>query len=405
MILLVVFSLFVLDRDLWAQPMYQQYYNMGVESVMRGDLQTAEVQFTRALELNENFADAYAQRGWVKWFSNRPGPALQDYNIAISLKPEILTTKNLRSIFRTIFEDYSEVINDFSYTITVDTSEYINYNGKEFIELVTGDPFTKLEEYDAELKHDPDNYQFIIRKALAEFYLHNYGNAIDLCTRAIELNPNIQWSYFIRGNAYAMINELNSSLRDYYLFENLDDDFPVLYLNRGITNVNLGNRYQAMEDFNTALKLRPDLYQAKYFKGKMLGENGRFEEAIELLSEVIVHDPTDLGALMHRGMFYKKLNNYVEALSDYDLFIKYDTGVPEAYHNRGNLRIMIKDLKGAVEDFNQALSMNENLAKTYFNRGVMKFLLGNPVDGCLDIERSRELGYDEAMEKMNLYCD
>ena len=404
MLLILSFSLLFHITPGIAQPMYLQYYNQGLESIMQGDLKSAEVEFTRAIELNENYADAYAQRGWVKWFSNRPGPALQDYNIAISLKPEVMTTKNLRNIFRVLFDDYNEVINDFNYTITIDTSEYKAYNGKEFVDLIAGDPFMKLDEYELELKNDPDNIPLMIRTALAEFYVHNYGNAIELCGRAIELNPNGQWAFFIRGNAFAMINELNKSLKDYYSFERIDKSFPVLYLNRGIVNMNLGNRYQAMEDFNAALKLRPDLYEAMYFKGKMLGENGKFDEAIELLSEVIKHHPQDIGALMHRGQYYKKKNNYIEALSDYDVIIKNDVEIAEVYHNRGNLRVMIKDLKGALEDFDEALSVDENLSKTYFNRGILKFLMGYPSEGCLDIRMSRELGYEEAMDKVDLYC-
>lgn len=388
-----------------AQPMYVQYYNMGQESILQGDLLNAEVQFTRAIELNENYADAYAQRGWARWFSNRGGLALKDYNKAISLKPEIINTKNLRKVFSQLFEDYNEVIDDFDYTITIDTSEYKAYNGKEFIDLVAGDPFTKLDEYEYELSNDPGNYQLMIRMALAEFYVHNYGNAIELCTKAIQDNPNGQWAFFIRGNAFAMINDLSKSLKDYYSFEKIDDDFPVLYLNRGIVNINMNNRYQAMEDFNLALKLRPDLYEAKYFKGKMLGENGKYDEAIGLLNEVISNDPGDLGALIHRGLYHKKINNYIEALSDYDVVIKNETGIAEAYHNRGNLRVMIKDLNGAMEDYNEAISVDENLSITYFNRGVLNILMGYPFEGCMDIQKSRELGYEEAMDKVDLYCN
>jgi tetratricopeptide (TPR) repeat protein len=297
------------------------------------------------------------------------------------------------------------VIDDFDYTIMVDTSEYQAYNGKEFVGLVAGDPFEMLEEYESELEKNPGNYQLIIRMALAEFYVHNYGNTIELCNRAIELNPNGQWAFFIRGNAYTKINELNKSLKDYYSFERIDNSFPVLYLNRGIANMNMDNRYQAMEDFNAALKIKPDLYEALYFKGKMLGENGKFDEAISLLSKVIEHNPRDLGALINRALFYKKKNNYIEALSDYDAIIKFDIEIPEVYHNRGNIRVMIKDLNGALEDFNEALSLDENLSRTYFNRGVLQFLMGYPSNGCMDIQKSRELGYAEAIEKGDLYCN
>ena len=399
------FQVMLLWIPAMTQPMSVQYYNMGQESILQGDLLNAEAQFTRAIELNENYADAYAQRGWVRWFSNRAGLALKDYNKAISLKPEIIKTKNLRKVFNQLFEDYNEIIVDFDYTITIDTSEYKAYNGKDFIDLVAGDPFKKLDEYELELRNDPENYTLIIRTALAEFYVHNYGNAIELCTKAIEANPNGQWAFFLRGNAYAMINNLNNSLKDYYSFEKIDNTFPVLYLNRGIVNVNLNNRYQGMEDFNMALKLRPDLYEAKYFKGKMLGENGKYDEAIDLLSEVITNDPADLGALIHRGLYHKKINNYIEALSDYDVVIKNETGIAKAYHNRGNLRVMIKDLNGALEDYNEAISVDENLSITYFNRGVLNILMGNPYEGCMDIQKSRELGYEEAVEKVDLYCN
>ena len=404
-LLLASFQVMLLWIPAMTQPMSVQYYNMGQESILQGDLLNAEAQFTRAIELNENYADAYAQRGWVRWFSNRAGLALKDYNKAISLKPEIIKTKNLRKVFNQLFEDYNEIIVDFDYTITIDTSEYKAYNGKDFIDLVAGDPFKKLDEYELELRNDPENYTLIIRTALAEFYVHNYGNAIELCTKAIEANPNGQWAFFLRGNAYAMINNLNNSLKDYYSFEKIDNTFPVLYLNRGIVNVNLNNRYQGMEDFNMALKLRPDLYEAKYFKGKMLGENGKYDEAIDLLSEVITNDPADLGALIHRGLYHKKINNYIEALSDYDVVIKNETGIAKAYHNRGNLRVMIKDLNGALEDYNEAISVDENLSITYFNRGVLNILIGNPYEGCMDIQKSRELGYEEAVEKVDLYCN
>lgn len=404
-ILLAAVQIILLWLPAKTQPMYVQYYNMGQESILQGDLLNAEVQFTRAIELNENYADAYAQRGWVRWFSNRAGLALKDYNKAISLKPEIITTKNLRNVFKQLFEDYNEIIDDFDYTITIDTSEYKAYDGKEFIDLVAGDPFKQLDEYELELRNDPENYLLMIRTALAEFYVHNYGNAIKLCTRAIQANPNGQWPFFIRGNAYAMINDLNQSLKDYYSFEKIDNDFPVLYLNRGIVNVNMNNRYQAMEDFNMALKLRPDLDEAKYFKGKMLGENGKYDEAIKLLTEVLSNDPGDLGSLIHRGLYSKKINNYIEALSDYDVVIKNETGIAKAYHNRGNLRVMIKDFNGAMEDFNEAISVDENLSITYFNRGVLNILMGYQLEGCMDIQKSRELGYEEAMDKVDLYCN
>lgn len=404
-VLIVVILNLICFHFLNAQSMSQQYYDMGLNAMTQGDLKSAEVHFTRAIELNPNYADAYAQRGWVKWFSNRYADALKDYNAAISIRPEIMTTKNMRRIFRQLFEDYNDIIDDFDYTITIDTSEYKAYDGKEFVDLVTGDAYKKLSQYEREVKKDPTNVQRIIRLALAEFYIEDYEATIENCNRALEINPGTQWAYFLRGNAYAMINELRRSLRDYYSFIEFIDDFPLLYLNRGIVNIHLNNDFEALQDFDRAIKLRPDLFKAVYFKGKILGENGQLDEAIELLSSVIENEPDNFGAKVHRGLFYKQKNDYIEALSDYDEVLKFNTGMARAYHNRGNLKVMINDLKGAWDDYDMAIDLDENLSKTYFNRGVLKFLMGNPDDGCLDLWKSRDLGYEEAIDKTDRYCN
>jgi len=388
-----------------AQSMYQQYYDMGLNAMSQGDLRSAEVHFTRAIELSPNYADAYAQRGRVKWFSNRFADAMKDYNVAISIRPEILTSKNIRKIFRQLFEDYNEIIDDFAYTITIDTNEYKAYDGKQFVDLVGGDASKKLSQYEREVKKDPQNVQRIIRLALAEFYIQDYEATIENCNRALEINPGTQWAYFLRANAYAMVYELRRSLRDYYSFVEFNDDFPILYLNRGIVNIHLNNDFEALSDFDRAIKLRPDLYKAIYFKGKILGENGQLDEAIELLTNVIENEPDNYGAMVHRGLFYKQKNNYIEALSDYEMVIKYNTGIAKAYHNRANLKVMINDLKGAWDDYDSAIDLDPDLAKTYFNRGVLKFLMGNPDEGCIDLWKSRDLGYEEAIDKTDLYCN
>jgi hypothetical protein len=57
-----------------------------------------------------------------------------------------------------------------------------------------------------------------------------------------------------------------------------------------------------------------------------------------------------------------------------------------------------------MEDYNMAISIDNDLDKTYFNRGVLKFLMGNPEEGCKDIRESSALGNLEATSKSEKYC-
>jgi tetratricopeptide (TPR) repeat protein len=94
----------------------------------------------------------------------------------------------------------------------------------------------------------------------------------------------------------------------------------------------------------------------------------------------------------------------VEALADYDRVLILNNGLAKAYHNRGNIKVLLNDLASAREDYDMAIALDGNLEKTYFNRGVLRFLMGNPEEGCQDLWESRSLGYDEAVDKTDKYC-
>jgi len=87
------------------QPLAEQFYNQGMNLMAFGDITCAEVNFSKALEYNENFAEAYIQRGLVRWYLNKFGDAMRDYNRAFELKPELIKAKrNIRDIFRSLLK-------------------------------------------------------------------------------------------------------------------------------------------------------------------------------------------------------------------------------------------------------------------------------------------------------------
>jgi len=75
------------ERSVLAQGNAQQLYNSGVTRAERGDYQGAIQDFTQAIGVNPNFADAYVSRGEARVALEDYQAAVADFDLALRLEP------------------------------------------------------------------------------------------------------------------------------------------------------------------------------------------------------------------------------------------------------------------------------------------------------------------------------
>ena len=95
---------------------------------------------------------------------------------------------------------------------------------------------------------------------------------------------------------------------------------------------------------------------------------------------------------------------YKWAIEDYDKVLEFNPEIEDVYCNRGLAKDMLLDYSGAMADYNRALELNPNHAKAMVNRGLTKIDMGNIEEGCLDLQKGRELGNAVAYEAIKRYC-
>ncbi len=74
------------------------------------------------------------------------------------------------------------------------------------------------------------------------------------------------------------------------------------------------------------------------------------------------------------------------------------------FYNSAVAKEESSDLIGAILDYNKSLEINPQYANAYFYRGMSKINVGQKENGCLDLSKAGELGYDNAYEKIKEYC-
>jgi len=97
-----------------------------------------------------------------------------------------------------------------------------------------------------------------------------------------------------------------------------------------------------------------------------------------------------------KGYAKSELKDYAGAIVCFTKAIELDPLFVKAYSNRGNAKGDFHDYKGAITDYSKVIEINPYDAQAYFRRGILKLSLGQKNNGCLDLHKAKELGYEKA---------
>ena len=195
-------------------------------------------------------------------------------------------------------------------------------------------------------------------KAIAEF------------SRAIELDPTDGGRYRRRAWAYLGLQNWDSALDDLSRAIDLDPDGD-LYLTRGMTYYYAERYEEALADLDKAL-LIGGIYAgaAHHGKGWTFYAMGRYEEAVEAYTQASADNWDDYAWpffedshwLLDRGIAYRELGQFDEALADHEALLELWDGWFRPYYERGlTYRAMGRE-EEAIADFRQAFEYVDDAA-------------------------------------------
>ncbi len=117
---------------------------------------------------------------------------------------------------------------------------------------------------------------------------------------------------------------------------------------------------------------------------------GNYVGAIENFNIVIRFKPHLPEPYYFRAVAKHQLEDYRGAIKDYDQAIEIKPYYPEAYMNRGLAYLSINDFAKSIADYNRAIELNPNDANIYNNRGIAKISMKD-IDGAI-------ADYDKALK-------
>jgi len=116
-----------------------------------------------------------------------------------------------------------------------------------------------------------------------------------------------------------------------------------------------------------------------------------FDQAIQDYDEAIRLDPLGADLYLNRGLAYANKANYRQAVLDFDEAIHFYPNFALAYQNRCIARTLLGRLNEALEDCNESLRLQPDNPRVLDSRAMTHWLLGRHDEARQDLDDARAL--------------
>lgn len=274
-------------------------YKSGLMSVQMGiDLDDAIKDFTKAIQLKPKYSDAYWGRGMARKMKHEYKEASEDLEKAIKLDPN----------------------NDEAYISLAEVKYHLS-------------DYEKADLYYSKyLKKYPKDFATYSDRAFIRMERQNIKEAIDDFTKAIELNPNIQY-------------------KD--------------YLDRGKAKYLTQDYVGAKNDFYNSIEIEPNSIELLFSLSNFYNEHENCSEAIIYLNKILILDNRNKQVYLNRGFTNNCLEKYDEAINDLNMYIAVDPNFGHTYILRGYAKYHLGLTEESCNDFNKAKELGEEDADEF----------------------------------------
>jgi len=135
----------------------QEHYDSGVDALEAKDYENAVAEFSFAIDLNPDYAEAYCDRGAAYYNIGEQDLALADFNTALVLDPDLARAYANRGGLYWIMENYDLALNDLNNAIVLDANMCDAYLNRGAVYFSQDDYKQALADFTEAIRLDPNN--------------------------------------------------------------------------------------------------------------------------------------------------------------------------------------------------------------------------------------------------------
>ena len=338
---------------------------IGGETLLRGEFGKAVDSLSRELEAtdlnNDKRAGLLNDRGVAQWRIGALKPALDDFNAAATLYPELASIYNNRGNVLLALQVPAEAVRDFERAILLAPSYSAAYNNR----------------------------------AIAQIQLGNLTAAIADFSKASELAPNAPAPINGRGRVHLESGRPYLALRDFSRAIALDPSYRPGYRNRALVRIALHQYTVAIDDLSNALTFAPSDPGMLLTRGTAQIAAQNYGAALQDLDKLVGLTPNSPAAYAERGRARSMMGSFPEAMTDFAKALEFDAKYRDAYVYRAEAHQLNNDADLGLADTERALKIDRGFALSFRVRARLEEIQGQKPEAIADFQQAVQLDPDD----------
>lgn len=279
--------------------------------------------------------------------------SIQYFNQAIKAKPYLSDPYFFRALAKLYLEDYKGAEEDCTRALERNKFKTETYKVRGFARQHLGRDSLAVEDYEAGLRHNPEDKYFLFYKAVAQAELKRFDDSEATYSHLLRIYPR----------------------------------FEEGYAGRASMRVAKGDTVGAVEDLDKAISISRNLINALLMRAQINAEKKEWEKAAEDMDAAIRLQPQEADLYVNRAYLRYNLDDWFGAMSDYNYTLELEPYNTAALFNRALLRYEVKDLDRAAADFSAVLKLDPENFHALYNRGLVNMERGSHKEALADFDR------------------
>ena len=235
--------------------------------------------------------------------------------------------------------------------------------------------------------------------------VHHWCTPIELFKQSVALYPSSEIAHMNLAAQLIRTNDLDAAEEHLGVALSIDPDLVEALITAGQLDLSKGRSGPALAKARRAIAIAPEyrsihlayLTQALVQKG-----SGQLKEALQSISQGMIHDPENATLYHEQGICQAMLGNHRLAISSYTRAISLGDTNQTLFINLAISQGWLGENEAALQTLEKVLAMAPLSPEAWFLKGIALDRTGR--SGCEELFRAKELGHPSAQAALSKLC-
>lgn len=376
------------NKAIEMDPYYAPAYgNRAILHYQMHSLDSALVDLNEAIHLNPRESGYFINRGLVRYQQNNLRGAMADYDQVVSMDRDNLIARFNRGLLRFQVGDNNRAIEDFDVVINLEPDNYMAYYNRALLRYETGDYRGAVADYDVVLNEYPNFLPGYYSRAEAKKKMNDLAGADKDFWTAYNKEQQMKKDRAAGKSTSSSDLADNDDNKDKDTKDKQEEntreqsDKNISKFNRLVVydkEEERRSKYQSevrgrVQDNNVHVDIEPQFILTYYEKPDPVKKLVYYDKIVESYNSKMLLKRKLILTNQEAALTEDQVSAHFESINEYSARLEKNPNDADLYFGRAIDYMLVQDFDEAIKDFDRVIDINSEFVMAYFNRAVVRY--------------------------------